>query len=63
MSERWNISCADCGRFIFTEEREYVGADIKCIAGSYEKGFYDEIQDEFYCEECAKKRGFNRTKD
>lgn len=63
MSEKWDIRCADCDKYILTEEKECTGGSIKCVAGSHENGFYDEIQDEFYCEECAKERGYNRTKD
>lgn len=55
--ERWDINCYDCGKYILTEEKEYVGADIKPVAGSHENGYYDEIADLFYCKECAKKRG------
>lgn len=53
--EQWNINCADCGRFIFTEERECVGGDIKCVAGSHDDGYYDGNEDVFYCSGCAEK--------
>lgn len=55
--ERWDINCADCGKFILTEERQHIAGDIKCIAGSYENGFYDEKEDIFYCNNCARKLG------
>ncbi len=55
--ERWDINCADCGRFIFTEEKESVTGNIKCVAGSYKDGYYDSNEDVFYCNECANKRG------
>lgn len=59
MSEQWDINCADCGKFILTEERESICGNIKCIAGSYYNGYYNGEEDEFYCEECARKRGMN----
>lgn len=61
--ERWDINCYDCGKYILTEEKEYVGADIKPVAGSHENGYYDEIADLFYCKECAKKRGMINGRD
>jgi len=57
MSERWDINCADCGKFILTEERECICGNIKCAAGSYEDGFYDKKEDVFYCKKCAEKHG------
>ena len=29
--------------------------NIKCVKGSYDDGFYDEIEDQFYCKGCAEK--------
>jgi len=55
--ERWNINCAECGKFILTEEKERTTGNIKCVAGSYENGCYYGEEDVFYCSECAKKRG------
>ncbi len=55
--ERWDINCADCGKFILTEEKENATGNIKCVAGSYENGYYDGNEDVFYCNACAKKRG------
>lgn len=55
--ERWDINCADCGKFILTEEIECTG-DIKCIVGRYENGYYDGEKDVFYCKECAMKHGW-----
>ncbi len=55
--ERWDINCADCGRFILAEEKESVTNNIKCVAGSYDDGYYDGRADVFYCKECAEKRG------
>lgn len=57
--ENWDITCTDCGKFILTEEREYPAGPIRCIAGSYEDGYYDEFKAVFYCIECAKRRGMN----
>lgn len=54
---RWDIHCAECGKFILTEERDRNTSDIKCVAGSYEDGYYCGEDDVFYCNECAKKRG------
>ena len=34
------IHCSDCGKFILTEEQEDICGDIKCIAGSYDNGYY-----------------------
>ncbi len=55
--KRCDINCADCGKFILTEEKEKVTGNIKCVAGSYEDGYYNGHEDVFYCNECAKKRG------
>lgn len=55
--ERWDINCADCGNFILTEERETSAGNIRCVAGSYENGYYDGKEDVFYCNNCAKRRG------
>lgn len=57
MMERWDIKCVDCGKFILTEKKEHISGNIKCIAGSYENGYYDDKNDVFYCNECAKKCG------
>lgn len=57
MSEINEIYCNDCEKFILTEEKEDICGDIKCIAGSYEDGYYDGKEDVFYCIECANKRG------
>lgn len=57
MIEINEIDCADCGKFILTEEKEHTCGDIKCISGSYEDGYYDGKDDVFYCKECAGKRG------
>lgn len=56
MSVRWNTDCADCGKFILSEERDRVCGDIKCVAGRYENGYYDDIEDIFYCKECHEAR-------
>ena len=54
-----DIYCCKCGKFILTEqygdEKSYSG--LRCIKGSYDDGYYDGIEDEFYCRECAKKYG------
>lgn len=63
MSEKWDIRCADCDKYILTEEKECTGGSIKCVAGSHENGYYDEIADLFYCKECAKKRGMINGRD
>lgn len=59
MNDINEIYCADCGKFILTEEQEYPCGDIKCIAGSYENGYYDGKEDVFYCKECSVKRGLD----
>lgn len=59
--ETGDIFCAACGKFILTEARQYVGGDIKCIAGSYEDGYYSGAEDLFYCIECAKEKGYLDT--
>lgn len=51
------IHCADYGKFILTEENEEPCGDIKCIAGSYDDGYYYGKEDVFYCKECSEKRG------
>lgn len=53
--KKWNINCIKCGKFILTEQQEELAGDIKCVAGDYENGYYDETQDVFYCKECAEK--------
>ncbi len=55
--ERWDINCADCGKFILTEEKENVTGNIKCVTGSYADGYYYGSEDIFYCKECAAKHG------
>lgn len=53
-----DIYCCKCGKFILTEqhdEKSYSG--LRCIKGSYDDGYYDGIEDQFYCRECAKKYG------
>ena len=35
------IHCADCGKFILTEEKESACGNIKCVAGSYANWMYD----------------------
>lgn len=55
MKEKWDINCIECGAFILTEERRSIGDDIKCVAGSYENGFYDAEKDEFHCLTCSLK--------
>lgn len=57
MSDINEIHCADCGKYILTEEKEGICGNIKCVAGSYDDGYYDGKEDVFYCKECAKKRG------
>lgn len=54
---KWDISCVDCGKFILTEQKDHDTGNIKCVAGSYENGYYDEKEAIFYCNECAKNRG------
>ena len=49
------IHCADCEKFILAEEQKEPCGDIKCIAGSYDNGYYYGKEDVFYCKECAKK--------
>ena len=51
------IHCADCGKFILTEEKESACGNIKCVVGSYANGYYYGLEDVFLCKECAKKRG------
>lgn len=60
--EKWDINCADCGKFILTEQKDPNTGDIKCVAGSYENGYYDGKADAFYCLECAEKRGLNNNR-
>lgn len=57
--EEQDIICCKCGKFILTEQRDKENK-IHCINGSYENGFYDELEDEFYCLECAKQLGKNK---
>ena len=53
--EQWDIMCCKCGKFILTEQKQYGTGNIKCVKGSYDDGFYDGIEDQFYCKECAEK--------
>ena len=55
--EQWDIECCKCGKYILTEQR---GSDneIRCIRGSYDDGYYNGTEDQFYCKECAAKMGF-----
>ena len=45
-------------RKIFAYRAERRSESDRCVAGSYEDGYYDECQDEFFCLECAKKEGY-----
>lgn len=58
--EQWDITCCKCGKFILTEQR---GDDneIRCIKGSYENGFYNDIKDEFFCNECWNLKEMNKN--
>lgn len=49
--------CPKCGKFILTEQRMHFAGSIKCIAGSYNNGYYYAKEDIFYCKECANKFG------
>lgn len=49
--QKQDICCKKCGKFILTEQKDDQNR-IRCVAGSY-----DEILDEFFCLECAKKEG------
>ena len=40
MSNINEIHCVDCGKFILAEEQKEPCGDIKCIAGSYDNGYY-----------------------
>ena len=53
--EQWNITCCKCGKFILTERR-CADNEIRCTKGSYEDGFYNGIEDQFYCRKCRKKQ-------
>ncbi len=55
--QKQDICCKKCGRFILTEQKDDQNR-IRCVAGSYDDGYYDEILDEFFCLECAKKEGY-----
>lgn len=50
---QWDIVCHKCGKFILTEQKQGDMGDIKCIKGSYDNGFYDEAENQFYCLRCA----------
>ena len=56
--EQWDIMCCKCGKFILTEQQEKTG-NIKCVKGSYDDGFYDGSEDQFYCKGCAEKYNKN----
>ena len=55
--QKQDICCIKCGKFLLTEQKDDQNR-IRCVSGSYENGFYDEFQDEFFCLECAKKEGY-----
>lgn len=57
MSDINEIHCADCGKFILTEEQKESCGNIKCIAVSYDGGYYYGKEDVFYCKEYAEKHG------
>lgn len=57
--EQWDINCNRCGKFILTEQRDDNGR-ISHIAGCYEDGYYDQYDDEFYCNDCSKILGINK---
>lgn len=42
-----------CGKFILKEQKQDGTGNIKCVKGSYDDGFYDGIEDQFYCKGCA----------
>ena len=56
--DQWDIMCCKCGKFILTEQKEKTG-NIKCVKGSYDDGFYDGSEDQFYCKGCAEKYNKN----
>ena len=56
MSEKWNICCKKCGKFILTEEQDEHN-EIHCIVGSYDDGYYLGKDDAFYCKMCARDLG------
>lgn len=53
--EQWDIVCCKCGKFILAEQKQDGTGNIKCVKGSYDDGFYDGIEDQFYCKGCAEK--------
>ena len=54
-SEKQDINCKKCGKYILTEHRGQDGK-IRCIKGNYQNGVYYGIEDAFYCNECAKSK-------
>ena len=54
-SEKQDINCKKCGKYILTEQRGQDGK-IRCIKGSYQNGVYYGIEDAFYCNECAESK-------
>ena len=56
MSDINEIHCADCGKFILTEEKESACGNIKCVAGSYTNGYYYGLNnsDELFIKELNK---------
>lgn len=39
---------------------EKSSSSLRCIKGSYDDGYYDGIEDQFYCRECAERYGKER---
>lgn len=54
-----DIYCCKCGKFILTEQYgdKKSSSSLRCIKGSYDDGYYDGVEDQFYCRECAEKYG------
>ena len=52
----WKIGS---GKFVLTEQKKDGTGNIKCVKGSYDDGFYDGIDDQFYCKGCAEKYNKN----
>ena len=40
--QKQDICCIKCGKFLLTEQKDDQNR-IRCVAGSYENGFYDEF--------------------
>lgn len=51
--ERQDVICCNCGKFLFTEQKEAFAGNIHRLNKTNDE-YYNPVKDEFYCTKCAK---------